>query len=90
MTQNYARLTSRGTRTRAVRLPVLTVLMTFAIAVAAEAFSPMPPALDTAPALESHSCAPALTVGLTSTGKADAGYWLQLVKSDGAAACAVR
>lgn len=90
MTQDYARLTSRGTRTRAVRLPVLTVLMTFAIAVAAEAFSPMPAVSDTLQVLEGQSCAPALTVGLTSAGKADAGYWLQLVKSDGATACAVR
>lgn len=88
MTQESARLISPGRR--AVRLPVLTVFMTFAIAVAAEAFSPMPATQDIVQTLEDHDCAPALTIGLASVGKTSAGYWLQLVKSDGTAACAIR
>lgn len=88
MTQQTARPTSPGKRSRAVRLPVLTLFMTFAIAVAAEAFSPMPE-ID-APRFEVPNCAPALTIGLAFAGKASTGYWLQLVKADGADVCAVR
>lgn len=88
MTQESARLISPGTRTRAVRLPVLTVFMTFAIAVAAEAFSPMPATV--IQNLEDRACAPALTIGLTAANDADAGAWLQLVKSGGAMACTIR
>lgn len=87
MVQEASRPTSPGKRSRAVRLPVLTLLMTFAIAVAAEAFSPMPATM--VQSLEDQNCAPALTIGLTSAGEASAGAWLQLVKSD-AAACATR
>lgn len=90
MTQDATRLTGPSKRSRAVRLPVLTALMTVAIAVAAEAFSPMPAVPATVPVVESQSCAPALTVTLTSAGKTGTSYWLQLVKSDGADACAVR
>lgn len=90
MTQKVARLTLPATRSRAVRLPVLTVLMTFAIAVAAEAFSPMPAVPDTLQVLEGQTCAPALTITLASANKISTGAWLQLVKSDSATACAVR
>lgn len=86
MTQKVANPTSPQKRSRAVRLPVLTVLMTFAIAVAAEAFSPMPAIPDV---LQGQDCAPALTIGLTAADKASARAWLQLVKSD-ATVCAVR
>lgn len=90
MTQEVTRLTLPGTRSRAVRLPLLTVLMTFAIAVAAEAFSPMPVVPDTLQDFEGQSCAPLLTITLASANKTSIGTWLQLVKSDGATACAVR
>lgn len=90
MTQGSARLTLPAKRSRAVRLPILTMLMTFAIAVAAEAFSPMPVISDTVQVFEDQICAPALTIGLTSANTTSTGYWLQLVKSDGTMACAVR
>ena len=90
MTQDAARLTLPGTRSRAVRLPVLTVVMTFAIAVAAEAFSPMPAVPATLQVPEGQICAPLLTITLASANKTSTGTWLQLVKSDGAAACAIR
>lgn len=90
MTLDYARLTPPRTRSRVLRLPVLTVLMTFAIAVAAEAFSPMPLMESDVRHLEAQDCAPALTIRLTSASKTGTGTWLQLVRSDGASACAVR
>jgi hypothetical protein len=88
MMQEAARPTSPTQRSRAVRLPVLTVVMTFAIAVAAEAFSPMPVGEKLAQGVQ--DCTPALTIGLTAAGKANTGTWLQLVKNDGTALCAVR
>lgn len=88
MTHEAARLILPRKRSRAVRLPALTVVMTFAIAVAAEAFSPMPASV--IHSLEDQNCAPALTIGLTSANKANADAWLQLVKNDGAAACFIR
>lgn len=90
MTKEVAPLDLPATRSRAVRLPVLTVVMTFAIAVAAEAFSPMPAVPDTLQVLEGQNCAPALTITLASANNASTGTWLQLVKSDGATACAIR
>lgn len=90
MTQDAARLTLPGTRSRAVRLPMLTAVMTFAIAVAAEAFSPMPAVPATLQVLEGQICAPLLTITLTADNKTGTGTWLQLVQSDGATACAVR
>jgi hypothetical protein len=90
MTQKAASVILPAKRSRAARLPVLTVVMTFAIAVAAEAFSPMPAIPDALQGLESASCTPALTIGLASAGKTGTGTWLQLVKSDGVTACAAR
>ena len=88
MTPAAARLTSPGMRMRAVRLSVLTLVMTFAIAVAAEAFSPLVIAAAEQQFIAAEDCAAALTVRFTSSEEGASGTWLKLVKSD--AACAVR
>lgn len=88
MTQAAARPTSPGRRLRAVRLSVLTLVMTFAIAVAAEAFSPPVIAAADRQFIAAQDCAAALTVRFASSGDGASGTWLKLVKSD--AACAVR
>jgi hypothetical protein len=72
---------------RVARLSALTAFMTFAIAVAAEAFSP--PSVAFVPQLFAiDDCAPALTVSLATTRANVSGYQLKLVRND--AACALR
>lgn len=72
--------------TRVARLSALTAFMTFAIAVAAEAFSP--PSVASVPQrFAIDHCAPALTVSLAARASAS-GYQLKLVRND--AACALR
>jgi hypothetical protein len=61
--------------------------MTFAIAVAAEAFSP--PSVAFVPQrFAAGPCAPALTVSLVTIRASASGYQLKLVRND--AACALR
>lgn len=86
MTQEAARLISTGRRVRTARLSMLTLVMTLAIAVAAEAFSP--PAAAEQQFVAAEDCAAALTVRLASTENRASGTWLKLVKSG--ADCAVR
>jgi len=71
---------------RLVRLSALTAFMTFAIAVAAEAFSP-PSIASVSQRFAIDNCAPALTVSLATRASAS-GYQLKLVRND--AACALR
>lgn len=87
MTPADARLTSPGMAMRAVQLSVLTLVMTFAIAVAAEAFSPPVIAAAEQQFIAAEDCAAALTVRFASSEEGASGTWLKLVKSD--AACAV-
>lgn len=73
---------------RVARLSALTAFMTFAIAVAAEAFSP--PSIASVPQLSAaDACTAALTVSLATTGADASGTWLKLVRSD-SAACILR
>lgn len=84
MTHDHHAWTKKSARV--ARLSALTAFMTFAIAVAAEAFSP-PSAASVPQRFAVDHCAPALTVRL-ATRAITSGYQLQLVRND--AACALR
>lgn len=71
---------------RVARLSALTAFMTFAIAVAAEAFSPSSAASIPQRVALDH-CAPALTVSLATARAGASGTWLKLVRSDSATVC---
>ena len=86
MTPDHHAWTKKGARV--ARLSALTAFMTFAIAVAAEAFSP-PSAAPVPQRFAIDHCTPALTVSLATIRAGASAYQLKLVRSDSATACAL-
>ena len=81
MTHDYHVWARKGARV--ARLSALTAFMTFAIAVAAEAFSP--PSIASVPQrFAVDDCAPALTVSLATASANASSYQLKLVRNDAA------